>query len=488
VVSVGYATFASDQLCVLTDASVGGQEIPSFVSFPLDTRMLLIDALGSSDVRILDAQEYAATYPTVAILVRRPEVVTLAAVGFDRLGVTGSVSLGLTGPIDAAGSADLQAMAIAFGDALARCDRRQRDERTSEFQRRFLHAERQWPTPLLTRSLSVPAGLAQAPGAAWHDLFELPDGRVALVVGDVTGHGVDAVIAMSRAASALRALLVAIPSPSSALDGLDRFAAVTPSAAGARCIVAVVDPISGATELSAAGHAPALVGGAGRAAAVVGHRSGPSVGAAETPRVTDHLQLAEGASRVLIGHGLLESDGDAPVAVDELAPLLEHVSMSTPAVLVAELVERCIGAAAPETDVAVVAVQRWSPDRPVFSRTVSASAATIATVRRELGAWLTAHGAATEVAAIQLAVSELMSNVVDHAYRTARGGTVVVDAEITAEQVEVAVIDDGRWSSQIVDSARGRGLTVVEQLVANATIRSTAQGTMVGFVVKRHTP
>ncbi|CAB4553096.1 MAG: hypothetical protein F2534_06285 [Actinobacteria bacterium] len=64
-------------------------------------------------------------------------------------------------------------------------------------------------------------------------------------------------------------------------------------------------------------------------------------------------------------------------------------------------------------------------------------------------------------------------------------GTVIVDVELTTDRMRVTVIDDGRWSDQIVDAARGRGLGVVEHLAATSSQRSSAQGTIARIEVLR---
>ncbi|MFD7060098.1 PP2C family protein-serine/threonine phosphatase [Streptomyces sp. NPDC059906] len=45
-------------------------------------------------------------------------------------------------------------------------------------------------------------------GGDWYDSFVLPGGNTALVIGDVTGHDLDAAIAMSQLRSMLRGIAV----------------------------------------------------------------------------------------------------------------------------------------------------------------------------------------------------------------------------------------------------------------------------------------
>jgi serine phosphatase RsbU (regulator of sigma subunit) len=51
----------------------------------------------------------------------------------------------------------------------------------------------------------LPAGAGVKIGGDWYDVFQLPDGRVAFVIGDVSGRGVLAASVMAEARTALRA-------------------------------------------------------------------------------------------------------------------------------------------------------------------------------------------------------------------------------------------------------------------------------------------
>ncbi len=67
----------------------------------------------------------------------------------------------------------------------------------------------------------LPGAAHQAVGGDWFDVFELDDGRVGLVIGDVVGHDIAAAAAMSKIQSALRAFALGGASPVEVLDRLD---------------------------------------------------------------------------------------------------------------------------------------------------------------------------------------------------------------------------------------------------------------------------
>ncbi|SDH63792.1 PAS domain S-box-containing protein [Pseudonocardia oroxyli] len=98
-----------------------------------------------------------------------------------------------------------------------------------------------------------------AAGGDWFDAFALADGRVALVVGDVVGHGVAASAAMGQLRVLLRDRLARGGGAGgglveAALDGLDAAAKDIRGARAATLCVAVVDPRRGTVEYCTAGH------------------------------------------------------------------------------------------------------------------------------------------------------------------------------------------------------------------------------------------
>jgi phosphoserine phosphatase len=100
----------------------------------------------------------------------------------------------------------------------------------------------------------------QAVGGDYCDVFALRDGRVGLVVADVSGHGLGPSLLMAGARAALRALLLNHVSPENLLSLLGR--ALAPDLQNGRFITMVLvalDPRGHYIEFANAGHAPAEV-------------------------------------------------------------------------------------------------------------------------------------------------------------------------------------------------------------------------------------
>ncbi|MDF1604537.1 SpoIIE family protein phosphatase [Nocardioides sp. YIM 152315] len=145
-------------------------------------------------------------------------------------------------------------------------------------------------------------------GGDWWDVFDLDDGSVAFVVGDVAGHGVSAASAMTQLRTALRAYLVEGHSPAAALDRLDHLMANLLDQRVATAVVGIVDAERTRISLANAGHpVPLLVTAQGARDLDVPLRPLLGVGAGEA--VTVDVPLVPGAALLLYTDGLVERRG-----------------------------------------------------------------------------------------------------------------------------------------------------------------------------------
>lgn len=144
-------------------------------------------------------------------------------------------------------------------------------------------------------------------GGDWFDALLLPDGRLAVVVGDVAGHGLAAAAAMGQLRNALRAYLLRGDSPTQVLAGLDLVARWTMPFEMATAVVALVDPATGHADVAVAGHPrPVLLHADGRAELVSLPVDRPlGVGSGTPPAAT--LQVPAGGALVLYSDGLVDS-------------------------------------------------------------------------------------------------------------------------------------------------------------------------------------
>ena len=149
-----------------------------------------------------------------------------------------------------------------------------------------------------------PAGRTDV-GGDFYDVIPLPDGRVALLVGDVMGRGVVAAAAMAQVRAAARAYIAVDPTPTTVLANLDRLHALVGDEQLVTLVYLLVDLGTGGADMGNAGHPPpVLLSRQGRARQLAG--SGVAVGANEYPREQTAVEFAEGETLVLFTDGLVE--------------------------------------------------------------------------------------------------------------------------------------------------------------------------------------
>jgi sigma-B regulation protein RsbU (phosphoserine phosphatase) len=102
-------------------------------------------------------------------------------------------------------------------------------------------------------------------GGDCYDVFLLPSGKLALVVGDVAGAGLAAAVVMGRIRSALRAYAVEFPDPADVLRKLDRTMQYFEDRhVMATVSYAVLNRDSGQLAISLAGHIPPVIAASGQ--------------------------------------------------------------------------------------------------------------------------------------------------------------------------------------------------------------------------------
>ncbi|MYR46661.1 SpoIIE family protein phosphatase, partial [Streptomyces sp. SID5910] len=263
--------------------------------------------------------------------------------------------------------------------------------------------------------------LPEGAGGGWFDVIPLSGTRVALVVGDVVGHGIEAAATMGQLRVALRTLALQDLETDELMTHLDEVAGQLPVAGAsephahvATCAITVYNPVSCQCTMIRAGHpAPVLIDPDGSPLAV-DVPEGPPLGAgggdAFTPVV---VELLPGSLVAQCTSGLLAAAGE-----DETAARghLEHVLASTTRPL-QELCDTAVYRMAPSRqDDAVLLLARTHalPPEQVADWTLPADASVVGTARRlvdqQLAAWDLDEAAFTT----ELIVSELVTNAIRH--------------------------------------------------------------------------
>ncbi|OBA68918.1 ATPase [Mycobacterium sp. 1554424.7] len=317
-------------------------------------------------------------------------------------------------------------------------------------------------------------------GGDWYDVFDLDDGRIALIVGDCVGHGLDAATVMGQVRSACRALLFENPSPSAALAGLDRFAARLPGAQCTTAVCAVLNPDTGELVYSSAGHPPPVLVDADGTTRMLDEGHTIALGIrGDWPRPEARVTIPPRATLLLYTDGLVERRRRLlQQGISRAAELVQAGRDST----LDDLADQIMSGLAPsggyQDDVVLLLYRHPAPLELEFPADVSQLAPTRTALRR----WLTrAKLDPDQTMNVLVAAGEAVANAIEHGHRHSPGGRISLGATILVDQVRLTITDTGSWKAPqpAASTNRGRGIALMRGLMQDVTINPEAAGTTV---------
>ena len=206
------------------------------------------------------------------------------------------------------------------------------------------------------------AGLGVQVGGDWYDAFEMPNGRLGVVVGDVTGRGIRAASAMGQLRTLTRAFALGGEghrTPGEALTLLNRHQLALGDEQLFTIVYAVIDPEHGTIEWANGGHPPPLLRGAGSSCTYLEGGNG-LMGVEDVVYETHRQELGRGAALVLCTDGLIERRGESlDAGLDRLAAACA-AGPEDPAALCEHIVARLIDPAGERYDDVTAVVARIS--------------------------------------------------------------------------------------------------------------------------------
>jgi anti-sigma regulatory factor (Ser/Thr protein kinase) len=318
-------------------------------------------------------------------------------------------------------------------------------------------------------------------GGDWYESIALPGGRVALVVGDVAGHGVRAAVTMGRLRTAIRTLAMLELPPAETLQRLDdlmhELGVREPHFA--TCVFAVYDAVDGSCEVASAGHLPPLLVFPRGGTELLDVSPAPPLGIGNRPIVSRVLRIEDGSLLVLYTDGLVEKrTQDIDVGISQLREVFGSGSAAKP------LDELCRAALAgvysdhQRDDIAVLIarLRRIPADRHMtwhLAAKLTSARRARALIRRPLCRWALAE----LIPLAELVVSELVTNAVRYAQGRIRLRLVLEGGLVCEVFDDSAALPRLRHPSD--DDERGRGLQVVSQLAHRWGTRRTPSGKVV---------
>ncbi|EPD68219.1 SpoIIE family protein phosphatase [Streptomyces sp. HGB0020] len=322
-------------------------------------------------------------------------------------------------------------------------------------------------------------------GGDWFDVIPLSGMRVAMVVGDVVGHGIQASATMGRLRTAVRTLADIDLAPDELLTHLDdlvvRLSAEaghegSPGEVGATCLYAVYDPVSRRCTLARAGHPPPVVVPPGGAPHQVDLPAGPPLGLGGLPFESAEFELREGSVLAFYTDGLIESRERDVDAGHELL----REALATYADSLDETCDRVLHAllptgGAPDDVALLLARTRGLPASQVATWHIPADPALVAPIRKQVVEQLDAWGLQDAAFTAELVVSELVTNAIRYGAHPIRLRLIHDTATLICEVSDTSHTAPHLRRAKTWDEG-GRGLLLVAQLTQRWGSRHTTEG------------
>ncbi|MGW7435264.1 SpoIIE family protein phosphatase [Streptomyces sp. NPDC054849] len=344
------------------------------------------------------------------------------------------------------------------------------------------------------RYLPATAGV----GGDWFDVIPLPGARVALVVGDVVGHGLHAAATMGRLRTAVHNFSTLDLPPDELLGHLDELinridqdetggmedddgasdgVAEAAGITGATCLYAVYDPVSGRCAMASAGHpGPALIHPDG-GVEFPELPAGLPLGVGGMPFEATEFLLPEGSRLVLFTDGLVEDrDRDFDTGLRLLGDTLAQPGRS-PDQACADVLAAMLFPV-PEDDIALlIADTRRLEAERIAEWEVPGEPSAVSRVRNAGSAQLTAWGLEDLSFTTELILSELITNAI-------RYGSAPIRVRLLRDRSLICEVSDGSSTSPHLRYAAttdegGRGLFLVAQYADRWGTRYTDRGKVI---------
>ncbi|MFD2684151.1 SpoIIE family protein phosphatase [Streptomyces phyllanthi] len=322
-------------------------------------------------------------------------------------------------------------------------------------------------------------------GGDWFDVIPLSGMRVAMVVGDVVGHGVQAAATMGRLRTAVRTLADVDLPPDELLTHVDDLVVRLSKEAGAEgvtgelgatCLYAVYDPITRRCSFARAGHPPPVVLAPDGRPLDVHVPAGPPLGLGGLPFESAELELPEGTLLALYTDGLIESrDRDIDAGHDLLVQALSRQRGSLD-----DACQGVIGSMLPQSgaadDVALLLARtRGLKSSQVASWALPANPAVVSRTRQYVLDKLAAWGLTEMAFTVELVVSELVTNAIRHGAPPIQLRLIHDDTTLICEVSDCSGTAPHLRRAKTFDEG-GRGLLLVAQLTHRWGSRHTENG------------
>jgi len=349
-------------------------------------------------------------------------------------------------------------------------------------QRSLLPISLSAPSTVEVRHRYLPGSKLVEVGGDWYESIALPGARVALIVGDVAGHGVKAAVTMGRLRTALHTLANLELPPAEALHVMHELMVElgVQEPHFATCVYAVYDATTGRLEIASAGHLPPLLVPPTGVGELLEIPPAPPLGVEGGLAIeSKEFEVEDGSLFVIYTDGLVESRGrDIDDGLERLRVLFDAESLERPMEDLAKATLDSVYADQHRDDIAVLLARlRRLPEDQRVSWTLPADPAAVRRSRGLVRAQLEKWGLSDLSYTSELVTSELITN----ALRYAPGP---IELRLLRERTLICEVLDRsaalpRLRHAGDEEENGRGLVVVSQLTHRWGTRRTAEGKVV---------
>lgn len=322
-------------------------------------------------------------------------------------------------------------------------------------------------------------------GGDWFDVIPLSGMRVAMVVGDVVGHGIQASATMGRLRTAVRTLADVDLAPAELLTHVDDLVVRLSREAGAdgvtgevgaTCLYAVYDPVTRRCSFARAGHPPPVLIAPDGRPLNLRVPAGPPLGLGGLPFESTELELAEGTLIALYTDGLIESrerDIDAGHAL--LTRALARSGGSLDDICRGVMSSVLSGRGSTDDVALLLARTRGLKPSQVATWALPANPAVVARTRQLVLDKLAEWGLASMAFTVELVVSELVTNAIRHGAPPIRLRLVHDESTLIVEVSDCSGTAPHLRRAKTFDEG-GRGLLLVAQLTERWGSRQSGEG------------
>jgi PAS domain S-box-containing protein len=318
-------------------------------------------------------------------------------------------------------------------------------------------------------------------GGDWYDAFEVPGGRIALTVGDVAGHGLNAAVAMGHIRESIRGALLGGQTPAEALTHANR-AACSGRGGMVTAFAGLLDPLGLTLDYANAGHPPPLVVRANEGVTALETGDVPLGVDGSTRYESQTALLANARALAAYTDGLVEVNRDAAAGELELRRALEGWARGGFSDRAAAVADDALRGEGSNDDLVLMLVRFEARDR--LSLEIPRTTRDAQRARRAVERLLSCSPLDEDRKfGFLVAVGEAVNNAVEHGSQSA-DDVVRIMVTCGEEGVSAVIHDCGRWKHERSQSIeRGRGVPLMHALTDEIDFDTGDVGSIVRLFV-----